>query len=144
MVFWKCRIPHAGCAVATQVTVGFMWQGFGSRGASINFPRGAINLGSLQGQEPRGSWRLWPSQAESRNVEPLSCNSTPPHLHFLGRRKKRIYREIWVNLHFCNLQFLSPGFPSSSLRHLNCIKDFFPFPSLTFPFHFVAPFRPTN
>lgn len=122
--------------------LGLSGKGLVAREGTITFPCGDSNLGSLQGQEPQGSWCLWPSHAESRNVEPLSCNS-PLHLdrYFKKKKGKGILSQTGANLHFYNL---SPGFPSLSLRHMSCIKDFFSFPSLTFPFHFVGHFRPTN
>lgn len=70
-----------------QVTGGFMWQGFGSRGANISF-HVCHQWGSQQCQEARGSGHLWLHRVKSRNIELWSSNS-PPHLDFVERRGKK-------------------------------------------------------
>lgn len=72
--------------------LGLSGKGLVARGGTITFPCGDSNLGSLQGQEPQGSWCLWPSHAESRNVELLSCNSPRVCISTdILRRKERVY-----------------------------------------------------
>lgn len=114
------------CTVAVQVTGGFMWQGFGSRGANISF-RVCHQWGSQQCQEAGGSWHLWLSHVKSRNIELWSSNS-PPHLDFLERRKKKpnhIRKKHRSTCIFwtCSLFYY---FPALSLRRLRGLHQEFP------------------